>query len=358
MSEKRGDSRTTTEGRPKRGAGALSGGRLRLALAAAASVAFLYLTFGDASARGIVRSLAPARPLPIAAAVGLVVLTSLLRGWRWQVLLAPIRRIGFGLPHDVCAIGFLANNILPARAGEVVRADLLGRMAGINRAQVLATVLLERICDLVGLILMLAVVPWLAPQAIGGLSRGGGLLLSLGAVLLLALALAGGRRLLASARVRRRVETMGGFPGRLLQGLAEGFRIGATPGVVALAVAQTLGVWCLVGAPFHAIALAYDLPLAGPVWGLPSALAISAITGLGSLIPSLPGQVGTFHFFAKQGLELVIEAGVEIDAVRADTYTIAAHGLQYLAVNAVGLIACAHRGLRIGRPWEWLRVGG
>ncbi len=325
-------------------------------LAAAASVVFLYLAFADSSLGGIVRSLASARPLPIAIAIVLVLFTSLLRGWRWQVLLSPIERTGFWLPHDVCAIGFLANNVLPARAGEVVRAGLMGRMAGISRAQVFATVLLERLCDLVGLILMLAVVPWLAPQALGGLTRWNAALLSVATVVLFAAGLWLTHRLLASDAVRRRVTRMGGALGHVMQGLIAGFRSGASPVIVVVAVAQTIGVWFLVGLTFHAIALAYDLPLVGPARGLPSALALSAITGAGSLIPSLPGQVGTFHFFAKQGLELVSANGGTVDPVLADTYAVASHGLQYLTVNAVGVAALLHRGLRVGRPSEWLRI--
>ena len=337
------------------GIGARSG-RKQLWFAAAASAVFLYLAFADSSLSGIVGSLASARPIPIAFAVILVLLTSLLRGWRWQTLLSPIARTSFWLPHDICAIGFLANNVLPARAGEVVRAGLMGRMAGISRSQVFATVLLERLCDLVGLILMLAIVPWLAPQALGGLTRWNAALLSVATVVLLAGGLGLTHRLLASDAVRRRVVRMGGVVGHITQGLIDGFRVGASPMIVSVAVAQTIGVWFLVGLTFHAIAIAYDLPLDGPARGLPSALALSAITGAGSLIPSLPGQIGTFHFFAKQGLELVSTNGRALDPILADTYAVASHGLQYLTVNIVGVAALLHRGLRIGRPSEWLRI--
>ena len=81
-------------------------------------------------------------------AVGLMVVTVLLdvgsRGARWRALLAPIRRLPYPRVLGYTYLGYLANNLLPARLGELVRSHALGENEGISRPTVLGTVVVER----------------------------------------------------------------------------------------------------------------------------------------------------------------------------------------------------------------------
>jgi len=85
--------------------------------------------------------------LLIVGAVPPNVLGVYLRALRWRHLTDPIRPIGTGPLFRATAIGFMANNIYPARAGEFLRAWYLGRETGTDAAAVLATVILERVID-------------------------------------------------------------------------------------------------------------------------------------------------------------------------------------------------------------------
>src|SRR5512138_1499878 len=69
------------------------------------------------------------------------------RAWRWHYLLGPIKKIPTGTMFPIVAIGYMGNNISPARAGEVLRAVILKRKEGVPISASLATIIVERIFD-------------------------------------------------------------------------------------------------------------------------------------------------------------------------------------------------------------------
>src|SRR5512142_1988822 len=71
----------------------------------------------------------------------------LIRSWRWQYLLDPIKKIPMRIMFPTTIIGYMGNNIYPARAGEVLRAVILKRKEGVPISASLATIIVERIFD-------------------------------------------------------------------------------------------------------------------------------------------------------------------------------------------------------------------
>src|SRR5574339_438214 len=69
------------------------------------------------------------------------------RAWRWHYLLGPIKKIPTRTMFPITAIGYMGNNIYPARAGEVLRAVILKRKEGVSVSASLATIIVERIFD-------------------------------------------------------------------------------------------------------------------------------------------------------------------------------------------------------------------
>src|SRR5690348_5314325 len=72
-----------------------------------------------------------------------------LRSWRWRIILAPVRRLPLGLVMYGLLVGYAANYVLPARLGELVRADFIGRRYGVSRLAVIGTIVVERLFDVV-----------------------------------------------------------------------------------------------------------------------------------------------------------------------------------------------------------------
>src|SRR5581483_1514848 len=71
----------------------------------------------------------------------------IIRGFRWVVLLSPVKKCTFKSLFPTLIIGFMANNVLPARAGEFIRAHLNGKKEGLSRSASLGTIILERLFD-------------------------------------------------------------------------------------------------------------------------------------------------------------------------------------------------------------------
>lgn len=89
---------------------------------------------------------------------------------RWSVLLRPVGAFRSWQLTPTMMIGFAANNVLPARAGEVVRAALFARQAGVPTASVLITIIMERLCDIWAVLLYFAIAWWFLPPLSAELS--------------------------------------------------------------------------------------------------------------------------------------------------------------------------------------------
>src|ERR1700690_351296 len=114
---------------------------------AVVAVVCLYFAFRGISFRQLGLALAHARLLPIAIALALYGVDFLLRSQRWAVLIKPVRPTPASDLFWVMMIGFFANNVLPLRMGELVRAHVCGTKLKISRTASLGTILLERLCD-------------------------------------------------------------------------------------------------------------------------------------------------------------------------------------------------------------------
>jgi len=133
-------------------------GRWRWLIGIVVSVFFLWVAFRQVSDVGhLAEALGSANYLWLAPAVALYLLGLLVRSLRWHILLLPIARIPTASLFGILSIGFLVNNVLPARLGEIARAILVGRRHGISRSAALATIVVERIFDGVVMLLFLGV---------------------------------------------------------------------------------------------------------------------------------------------------------------------------------------------------------
>jgi glycosyltransferase 2 family protein len=274
-----------------------------------------------------------ASPGWIAVMLGFNVLDVSARGARWQRLIAPIRVISYPRMLGYLLIGYLANNVLPARLGELVRSHYLGDREGISRATALGTVVVERVIDttavvLIGAaaILLLHVRGLLASAVLVGLA--------VSAVLVVGLALGiVAHRLPYADRVVQRVErwpTIAALGSRLQGGLA----VAAKPRTLVAAIALTLLAWSMSVLSFAAAGQAVGIQLT-----LGEAAFLSSGVALATAIPSAPGYIGTFELVAGSvGQTFGIQSG------QAFALALLAHAGILLVTSAGGAIAL----LRLG----------
>lgn len=229
---------------------------------------------------------------------------------RWRAMLSGDNpAIGFRDCAGPFLISIAANNLLPLRAGDALRAVAFHGRLGVGTGGVLATLLVERLLDLLMLLLaLLAALAFVLPQAaalpsvLSGLGFGlvgAGALAVCGALLAPRLVEAPVRRLLA-----RLGEALPGLGARLSEGAAHMFSVLARlagrrsmPGLLGWSVAA----WAFEGGVFLAAALA----LSGPEGGSPAPVAALAlpVATLGTLLPGPPGHIGTFDYFAALSAE-------------------------------------------------------
>ncbi len=253
------------------------------------------------------------------------------RAVRWHVLLGPFRRLGYLCVLAYLLVGYLANNVLPARLGELVRSHYLGDREGLSRATVLGTIVVERVVD-TAVLVAIASVAILILHVRGIVANA--VLLGLGATGLLVVGLAlalVAHRLPFGDRLGARLErwpVARSVLGRLGSGLA----VARRPGIVIRAIIWSGLAWGATILGFAAAGHAVGLEL---TWS--QAALLGSGVALSTVIPAGPGYVGTFEL---AGVQIAAVFGILPDAAFALTLLAHASSLVITSVGgAVALIA-------------------
>lgn len=285
----------------------------------------------------VVRHIRSSRPWPLAAAVVIATLTYPLRLVRWRLLLR--NEDGGALPaaplwHAV-AIGFMANNVLPFRAGELVRLVAVTRLAGVPFGAALASVAVERIFDGLTVVALLSFA-LLASDLPPGVSVGFGVPVARAAQVagvMMAAALAGAVLVVAFPAAAERLVRRVLPPGRLATGivrLIEGIRQGLSalrsPALLAGVVFWSAVLWLVNAYAFYVGFQAFDIPV-----GFLGALLLQGILVFGISVQLTPGFVGQFEAAIVAALALY---GVSNDL--ASSYAIAFHGTTFVPILLLG----------------------
>lgn len=217
--------------------------------------------------------------MALVGALGLYVVATLMRAERWERIL---RSAGVEAKRaDVYAlvpVGYMGNNVLPARGGELLRTFLLGSRTDATKRTILGTILAERVLDAVALGVILIALAW---ALLGELwpPNETAVLIGAGVLLLLAAALA-----LAALRYRERLV----FVLRALAPMAQPSRqLLSAQGAVLLVV--SLAIWLVEASVYIVVGHAVDISLS-----LRDGLAVVAFTNAAALIPAAPGYIGTY----------------------------------------------------------------
>ncbi len=216
-----------------------------------------------------------------------------LRARRWQILLATLGPLGDTPVFDATNIGFMGNMVLPLRAGEAIKPIVVARSGYVSIPAALATVALERLCDLImlGMMGVLAIV--LVPQADFLQGKTSLLVGAVGVALVGVVAV-----IRLSPWLERQLDTIAGwlpaFLSRIVKEAGRGF-LHSLSGLADLRVLVSVSVytaliWAVAAAGFMAVALALDI--SAPL--IPLGIATTVIVALAVSVPSAPGFIGVF----------------------------------------------------------------
>src|SRR5216684_1083104 len=129
---------------------------LRTVAVLAAAAALVVLFLHNVNLWGVIGDIAHARPEWLALSLATMFLNLVIRSWRWQYLLEPLGPTTFANAFRATAVGFAATSVLPARAGEVIRPYFLARHERMSATAAFATIVLERLLDIVTVLVLLA----------------------------------------------------------------------------------------------------------------------------------------------------------------------------------------------------------
>ena len=268
-----------------------------------------------------------------------------LKAWRWKLLLEPVAPMRVRDVAGPLMIGFMANNILPAHLGELVRVHVLGRTRNVPRAAVLSTVILERLFDLLAILVVFGVglhcgrpLPEEYQTAAITLAVLTGLLLA-GAVAFV----------FASEPCLKLLDWICNtclvfLPTRwrsklveLLRSAADGLEALKQPRLAAGIVTASVAKWFVMG-----LMVWMSLKTLGATDVFAPALVVVGVIAVVILLPAPPGYVGII-----QGCFTAVLALYDVDPSLTVAASVYYHLWQYVPVTLVGLYCLQRTGLRL-----------
>lgn len=227
--------------------------------------------------------------------VGLGFLSYFLRGLRWRVLLNTQAHLPVLPVFWANSAGYLGNNVLPARAGELIRTAMISSRSHLSKTFVLTTALSERLMDAIVLVMSGSIVLRFVPSRPDWLATISNSLLSLGcvaAVILISIpflepiAMRLIEKIPSSSRAVKRMEFA-------VEHVSAGVRAFHDPSSFLLFLVYTISIWGLDSFGVTILARAMHMQMSMAV-----ALLLLVGLGIGSSLPSTPGYIGIFQFVA------------------------------------------------------------
>jgi uncharacterized protein (TIRG00374 family) len=273
-----------------------------------------------------------------------------LRAIRWRLLMLPFAAVPDTRLASVILIGFTVNNVLPLRLGELVRTFALRRSHGVPIPATLATILIERVLDMVALCGLMTLVFVAERDRIHGwievvsyfcaaVTAGG----VVGLLVLLAIPRRMLDRLLAfgtaqATRVHRRL-------GEVVSSCVDGVR--ALEDTRLLLGVTSLSIACWLAELGIYVFMMLSVGFNSGIWSLTAGMVVA---NLATVLPSSPGYVGTFDLL----LQHLLTDTFAVDAATAGAYTLLTHAVLLVPVVVVGLVLLSRedlslRGLARGR---------
>lgn len=293
----------------------------------AISVAFLALFLGTIDLGRMFDALADANYWWLIPGVGLYLTSVLFRTFRWQVLLRHMKPIPARRLYPVVVVGYMANNLLPMRLGELVRSYYVGEREGISKASALMTIFIERILDALTLLFFIAAIAIFVPVA--GLAEAFGdktgvpwpllvvavsapFVVAFSALMLFALYPAKTREF-ALSLIKPLPERFESSLQNLIDLFLQGLIPLRSPKTLAQLFVLSIPIWLFETGLFISVGFAFGLDDAFDNLGemAVASVLVTSIANIGSSIPAAPGGIGLFELIARETLVQIPLASID-----------------------------------------------
>jgi uncharacterized protein (TIRG00374 family) len=315
----------------------------------ALAVLLLALFLRNVDLRGVIGEILRAEPGWLILSLLTMFANLAVRAWRWQYLLEPLAPTTFANAFRATAVGFAASSVLPARAGEVIRPYFLARQQQMSATGAFATIILERLLDMLTVLLLLAAYVFVFgrglhssnPVAFSAVTWAGGTA-AVGAIgaLVVLFVLAGHPVWIAEglARLEQLLPSkLAGLLSRIAEKFARGLGVIRRPSRLLVALVLSLPLWLCISLGIWAAARAFHLAV--PFTG---SFLLQAMLVVGVAVPT-PGAVGGFHEAYRVGVTTFFGAGNDAAVGSA----IVLHAFSIGPSLLLGLLFAAQEGLNV-----------
>jgi uncharacterized protein (TIRG00374 family) len=302
----------------------------------ALALLFLWIAFRGTDFPKLVVSIGNANYWWIGASAGCLMLSHVVRAWRWRYLLAPLKQdTAFRNLFAGVIIGYAVNNVLP-RAGELARPFVIGRLERIPRSAAFGTIIVERIIDIFSFLFLVALLPLIYDgpllDSFPWLQRAGIVLTVVTTATLTVLIVMMVRRdwtnRLLRIAGRALPERLAAKVDTLVHGFLNGFLFLKHPANFSVIVLSSAVVWFLYIMVMYLAFFAFGIENLG----FRAAVAVQTISSIGVAIPT-PGGTGSYHAFTSQALSKLFG----VDSTVALSYATVTHAAGYLCVTIGGV---------------------
>ena len=321
----------------------------------------------------LIESFKEAEYFYIIPSIAVIILAYILRAMRWQSIMLPIRKISLFNVFSFISIGYMANSILPARAGEIIRPAMIAKKERIRITSTLTTVVLERIFDLLGVIVFGIVTLMLIPSphekslnsldtvqeasfegqtdnvSIGKNKTGSSFLenmkkwisifaaAGIGAIMLLSLFVIYPKQV---TNISHKIFAY--FPKKIcermehiLESFIAGLQILGNKKHVAWILLLTIAIWILTALSMYILCFSFNLNL--PFTG---ACLVAVCLAFAVALPQAPGYIGLFHLATQKALEVF-----NIEIATSQSYAIALWAISVIPITIIGMLFLWREGI-------------
>jgi uncharacterized protein (TIRG00374 family) len=251
----------------------------------------------------------------------------LVRAWRWNYFLSSVGRFKVKGLLSATMIGFMANNILPARVGEIIRALVLSKKESISFISVLSSLIAERVMDGFTISIVALFVIYTLPVNENikyfGLSFFAFFLIILILMFIFINSISVKKKLFGIFPERISIK-INKYLNKIMSGI-EGLNQVKNSGITFISAFM---IWFLSSIYFYFMGLAMNIKLP-----FSASFSIFISVALGVIIPSSPGFIGVYHFFCQKAIEMY-----GVDTSKAFAYAVVTHFVQFIAVTALGFL--------------------
>ncbi|MFQ5641202.1 MAG: lysylphosphatidylglycerol synthase transmembrane domain-containing protein [bacterium] len=304
--------------------------KLKVAIGIVISAVFIFLAFRQIDVDEMLGAFQKVHYVWLIPAFLAMLLSHWIRAVRWGYFVEPVKNASLTSLFSAVMIGYAANNVFPLRLGEFLRAFALGKSEGISKSSAFATVIVERLVDILCLLVLLSgtILIYPLPQEI---KNAGYLIFSFtlaGIVFLLFLM----NKTEATTRLLSRImpKKIFSFVEKILKSFIQGFFVLKKSEHYLKITFTSITIWLLYAVVLYFIFIAFDFDENYHI-NFISGFVVLVTVSIGIMIPSSPGFVGTYHWFCMQSL-----AFFGIPQSEAFSFSVISHALNTVPFTIIG----------------------